>query len=105
MNGVGTTAATKQSDEEVGWSNYGSCADHWAPGKNVLSTKRGDGRHDYLLRDVHGLPARRWHGHALPLVQSHAPATLEGALQTSSELTDKKSKDGRPVQLVNAEPY
>jgi aqualysin 1 len=42
-NGIATVAATKESDEEAAFSNYGSCVDIWAPGVRILSTKRGGG--------------------------------------------------------------
>jgi subtilisin family serine protease len=42
-NGIATVAATDKSDKEASWSNYGPCVDVWAPGTNILSTKKGGG--------------------------------------------------------------
>lgn len=41
--GVLVVAATDSNDAETSWSNYGDCVDVWAPGLNILSTKKGGG--------------------------------------------------------------
>jgi subtilisin family serine protease len=42
-NGILTVGATNKKDKRASFSNYGKCVDIWAPGVNILSTKRGGG--------------------------------------------------------------
>lgn len=43
VNGIITVGAVDTSDKAPYWSNWGACVDLWAPGVNILSTKKGGG--------------------------------------------------------------
>ena len=100
-NGVVTVAATASDDSEPSWSNYGSCVDIWAPGVNVLSTRRGGG-----TTTMSGTSMASPHvagSAALYLSGNTAsdPASTEGALKAYSVATSKSSKDGAAIRLVS----
>jgi subtilisin family serine protease len=102
-NGIVTTAATNQADKESSWSNFGSCVDLWAPGANILSTKLGGG-----TTTMSGTSMASPHvgGTGALYLSDHpndSPVTVENVLKTTSELTDKKSKNGARIRLVDAE--
>jgi subtilisin family serine protease len=104
-NGVMTVAATDQSDKEASWSNYGSCVDIWAPGVNILSTKRGGG-----TTTMSGTSMASPHagGTGALYLASHtgaSPATVESALKADAVSPGTTSKDGRPIVLVYAGKY
>jgi subtilisin family serine protease len=104
-NGIVTIAATRRSDKETSWSNFGRCVDRWAPGKKILSTKIGGGN-----KRMSGTSMAAPHagGTAALYLSSHPhvpPAIVESVLRKGSERTDEKSKDGRRIRLVNAGRY
>jgi aqualysin 1 len=104
-NGIVTIAATRRSDVETPWSNFGRCVDLWAPGKKILSTKRGGGNR--LMSGTSMAAPHAGGTAALYLAgRPHAlPANVESVLKGDSKRTDKKSKDGRRIRLVNAGRY
>ncbi len=104
-DGVMTTAATDSNDEEASWSNYGSCVDVWAPGVGILSTKQGGGTTtlsgtSMAAPHVGGTGARY-----LAAYSDASAAAVEAALKAVVESTETLSKDGEPVELVNAGPF
>lgn len=103
-NGVMTTAATDSGDNEAGWSNYGSCVDVWAPGVNILSTKKGGG-----TTTMSGTSMAAPHaGGAGALFLSHGNASasvVEDNLKSTAVGTTKVSKDGRQIKVVYAGAY
>ena len=104
-NGIVTIAATRRSDVETPWSNFGRCVDLWAPGKKILSTKRGGGNR---LMSGTSMAAPHAGGTAALYLAGHPhalPANVESVLKGDSKRTDKKSKDGRRIRLVNAGRY
>lgn len=96
-NGIMTVAATDSAEKETSWSNYGNCVDIWAPGADVLSTKKGGGTTTMSgtsMASPHGAG-----GGALYL-SSHTgatPSTVEGALTSAATTTSNTSKDGRTI--------
>jgi subtilisin family serine protease len=83
-NGIMTVAATNSSDGATSWSNYGSCVDLWAPGANILSTKKGGG-----TTTMSGTSMAAPHvggGATLYLSRNTAasPTTVEGALKAAA---------------------
>jgi serine protease len=104
-NGVITTAATDQADDEASWSNYGTCVDIWAPGVNIVSTKLGGGTTtmsgtSMASPHVAGTAARY-----LALHPSATPADVEAGLESDALTPGTFSKDGRAIELVNAGSY
>jgi aqualysin 1 len=96
-NGIATVAATNSSDKEASWSNYGSCVDIWAPGVNILSTKKGGG-----TTTMNGTSMATPHvagGGALYLSTntSASPSSVEEALKNAAQPTGTTSKDGRAI--------
>jgi aqualysin 1 len=97
-NGIATVAATNSSDKEASWSNYGSCVDIWAPGVNILSTKKGGG-----TTTMSGTSMATPHvagGGALYLSTnaSASPSSVESALMSAAQPTGTTSKDGRTIK-------
>ena len=83
-NGIMTVAATNSSDGKWSQSNYGSCVDLWAPGANILSTKKGGGT---IIKNGTSMAAPHvGGGAALYLSRNTAasPATVEGALKAAA---------------------
>jgi subtilisin family serine protease len=104
--GVITTAAIDSTDHEASWSNYGPCVDLWAPGVSILSTKLGGGTTtmsgtSMASPHVAGTAARY-----LALSTAATAADVEAGLKTDATLTaGTVSKDGRPIEVVNAGSY
>jgi subtilisin family serine protease len=104
-NGIVTIAATKRSDMEPSWSNFGRCVDLWAPGKKILSTKMGGGNR---LMSGTSMAAPHAGGTAALYLSNHPhvpSAIVESVLRWDSERTGEKSKDGRRIRLVDASRY
>jgi aqualysin 1 len=106
-NGIVTTAATDSSDEEARFSNYGRCVDLWAPGVSILSTKRGGGTAkmsgtSMATPHVGGTAALYLSD---PTRAGTTPAAVESTLKADSEPTLTRSKDRRPIELVDASGY
>ena len=102
MNGVVTTAALDINDNEASWSNFGSCVDIWAPGVNILSTRRGGG-----TTTMSGTSMASPHvgGAAAVYLSSNptaSPAAVEDALKSSAVATGTTSKSGAPIKRVCA---
>jgi subtilisin family serine protease len=104
-NGIATVAATNNSDAETSWSNYGSCVDIWAPGKDILSTKKGGGTTTMSGTSMAAPHVGGTGALYLSSNTSASAATVEGALKTDSVLTGTTSKDGGPIRLVYAGNY
>ena len=99
-NGILTVAATDMSDNEASWSNYGSCVDIWAPGVNILSTKKGGGTTTMSgtsMASPHGAG-----GGALYLSRntSATPSAVESALKTAAQATGTSSKDSTAIKRL-----
>lgn len=101
-SGVVTTAATDSANKEASFSNYGACVDIWAPGVNILSTKKGGG-----TTTLSGTSMAAPHvGGTSALYLSKntvaSPATVEGALKAAAKTPGTTSKDGRVISLLYA---
>jgi subtilisin family serine protease len=99
-NGIMTTAALDSNDNEASWSNFGSCVDIWAPGVNILSTRRGGG-----TTTMSGTSMASPHvgGAAAVYLSSHTTATpsaVESALKGSAVTTGTTSKNGAAIKVV-----
>lgn len=103
-NGIMTTAATDDGNNEASWSNYGGCVDVWAPGVNVLSTKKGGG-----TTTLSGTSMASPHvggGGALYLSgHTASPAEVESALKGAAISTGTYSKDGSPIFRLNVSGF
>ena len=84
-NGITTVAATKTSNKELSWSNYGTCVDIWAPGKKIISTGIGGGT--TTMSGTSMAAAHVGGGAALYLSRNTtaSPATVEGALRSGGK--------------------
>jgi aqualysin 1 len=102
-NGIVTTAATTRRDKEPRWSNFGSCVDLWAPGTNILSTRLGGSTTTMSGTSMASPHVGGTGALYLSDYPSDSPVTVENVLKTTSELTGKKSKNGAPIRLVDAE--
>jgi subtilisin family serine protease len=107
-NGIVTTAATRRSNEEVSWSNFGRCVDIWAPGKNILSTKLGGGTTTFsgtsmAAPHVGGTAALYYF--SLPGNADATPKEVETDLRAKSTVPGTESESGRKIRLVNARDY
>lgn len=101
-NGIMTTAATDQNDQEAYFSNFGSCVDIWAPGVNILSTKKGGGT---TTMSGTSMASPHTGGTGALYLSSHtgaSPTTVESALKSSAEKPGTLSKDTRPITLLYA---
>ncbi len=104
-NGVMTTAATDSNNEEASWSNYGRCVDIWAPGVNILSTRKGGGT---TTMSGTSMAAPHVGGTGALYLSSHtgaSPATVENAIKFGAADTFTTSKDGQSIQLDDAGGY
>jgi aqualysin 1 len=104
-DGVMTTAATGQTDQEASWSNYGGCVDVWAPGVGILSTQSGGGTTSLsgtsmASPHVAGVGARYLSG-----ATGHSAAQVEQGLKATATSTGTSSKDHRAITLVQAGSY
>jgi hypothetical protein len=98
-NGIVTVAATKTSNKEPSWSNYGSCVDIWAPGASILSTGIGGGT---TTMSGTSMSAAHVGGGAALYVSSHRgvnPSVVEGVLKRAAKRPDTKRKDVRSILL------
>ena len=100
--GVMTVAATDSSDQEAGFSNYGSCVDLWAPGVSIPSLKIGGG-----VAVMSGTSMASPHaGGAAALYWARYPsstaASVVSTLKTLAVSTGTFSKDGRAVRRLSA---
>ena len=101
-SGVTTTAATDSGNGEASFSNFGSCVDVWAPGVDVLSTKKGGGTTTFSGTSM---ASPHTGGAGALYLSTHAgasPATVEGAIEAAATAPGTASKDGRQIQLLNA---
>ena len=101
-DGVTTTAATDPANKEASFSNFGSCVDVWAPGVDVLSTKKGGGTTTFSGTSM---ASPHTGGAGALYLSTHAgagPATVEGAIKSAATATGTASKDGRQIQLLDA---
>lgn len=99
-DGIMTTAALDSNDNEASWSNFGSCVDIWAPGVNILSTRRGGG-----TTTMSGTSMASPHvgGAAAVYLSSYttaSPAAVESALKGSAVATGTTSKNGAAIKIV-----
>lgn len=104
-NGVMTTAATDQNDQDPNWSNFGPCVDIWAPGVSILSTKKGGGT---TTMSGTSMAAPHVGGTGALYLSSHtgaSAATVESKLKADAVTTDTTSNDGQPITLVYARWY
>jgi len=104
-NGVMTTAATDQSDQDPSWSNFGPCVDIWAPGVSILSTKKGGGT---TTMSGTSMAAPHVGGTGALYLSSDtaaSAATVESQLKTDAVTTSTTSNDGQPIKLVYAGLY
>jgi aqualysin 1 len=98
-NGIATVAATKTSNKEPSWSNYGSCVDIWAPGASILSTAIGGGT---TTMSGTSMSAAHVGGGAALYLSSHRgvnPSVVEGVLKRAAKRPDTKRKDVRSILL------
>jgi subtilisin family serine protease len=96
-NGIVTVAATDSAEKEASWSNYGSCVDIWAPGVNVISTRKSGG-----TTTMSGTSMAAPHvggGGALYLSThpSSTPTEVETAMRSAAHLTGTLSKNAAPI--------
>jgi subtilisin family serine protease len=103
-NGVVTVAATDSNNKEASWSNFGPCVDIWAPGVNILSTKRNGG-----TTTMSGTSMATPHvtgAAALYLfTRGASPAGIETALKSSATTPGTLSKSGSLLSLLNVSTY
>lgn len=99
-DGVMTTAATDQSDQDPSWSNFGPCVDIWAPGVSILSTKKGGGT---TTMSGTSMAAPHVGGTGALYLSSHtaaSAATVESQLKTDAVTTGTTSNDGQPIKRI-----
>lgn len=104
-DGVMTTAATDQSDQDPSWSNFGSCVDIWAPGVSILSTKLKGGT---TTMSGTSMAAPHVGGTGALYLSSNtaaSAATVEGQLKADAVKTSTTSNGGQPIQLVYTGKY
>jgi aqualysin 1 len=101
--GLISTAATDSLDRGASFSNFGTCVDMWAPGVNVLSTKRGGGTISY---NGTSMASPHVAGAAVAELSfgPKSPAQVEQALQSRADASaNTKSKDGATIRIVQAQ--
>jgi len=101
-NGVMTVAATDSADKEPSWSNFGNCVDAWAPGVDILSTRKGGGT---TTMSGTSMAAPHAGGTAALYLSGHAgasAASVEAALAVASISTGTASKDGAAIARIDA---
>ena len=104
-NGIITTAATDSTDKEASWSNFGTCVDIWAPGVNILSTRKGGG-----TTTMSGTSMASPHvagAVALYLAKNGitGPTQVEAALESAAPATGTTSKSGAAIHIVNVSSF
>lgn len=104
-NGIMTTAATDRDDQEAFFSNFGSCVDIWAPGVDILSTKRGGGTTTLSGTSMASPHAGGTGALYLSKNTGASPSSVESALKADAKSTGTISKDTRPISLVYAGGY
>ncbi len=101
-NGVMTIAATDSADKEPSWSNFGTCVDAWAPGVDILSTRKGGGT---TTMSGTSMAAPHAGGTAALYLSGHtgaSAASVEAALSAALIFTGTTSKDGAAIARINA---
>jgi len=101
-NGIMTTGATDANDNDPSWSNFGSCVDIWAPGVNILSTRRGGGT---TTMSGTSMAAPHVSGTAALYLSQNplaTPAQVESALKANALSTGTTSNGVQPINLVYA---
>ncbi len=104
-NGIMTVAATDQSDAETSWSNYGSCVDIWAPGRSILSTRRGGGTTTMSGTSMASPHGAGGGGLYLSSHTSASASTVESAVKSAATTTANKSKDGKSIVRENVDVF
>lgn len=82
-----TVGATNQFDEETDFSNFGECLEIYAPGKEIVSAKRGGGN---VALDGTSMAAPHVTGVAALYKAEHPNAT---PAEVQDFLEDKSTKD------------
>jgi hypothetical protein len=103
-NGIATVAATNQEDNETSWSNHGSCVDIWAPGKDILSMKRGGGK---TTKSGTSIASAHVGGGAALYLSSNTtarPTTIESALKTDATGAGT-SEGGTEIRRLDVSDY
>jgi subtilisin family serine protease len=95
-----SVAATDIANQEASFSNFGPCVDIWAPGVNIISTKRISGTAtlsgtSMATPHVTGTAALFWAVH-----RGSTPSDVEAALRAFARPTGTVSKGGTPITLV-----
>jgi subtilisin family serine protease len=101
-NGIMTTGATDQSDNDPSWSNFGSCVDIWAPGVNILSTRLGGGTTTMSGTSMAAPHAGGTAALYLSKNPGATPAAVETALKTNALSTGTTSNGGQAIELIYA---
>lgn len=99
-NGIVTVAATDGSDWEAPFSNYGSCVDIWAPGVDIVSTRKGGGTTRMSGTSVaapHAAGGAALYRSRRPAV---GPSGVEGKLKQSAARPLLWSKSGGPIRRL-----
>jgi aqualysin 1 len=107
-DGVMTVAATDANNQETSWSNFGLCVDIWAPGANILSTRRGGGTATMSGTSMASPHVAGTAALYLSLAGNagKTPAAVETALKSSALPTGTYSKlDTDEITLLNAATY
>ena len=104
-DGVLSVAAIDTSNNEPSFSNFGNCVDVWAPGVNILSTRKGGG-----TTTLSGTSMATPHGTGTAglYLSSNAlasPVAVENALKADVKSTGTISKDGTAIRLLQAGKY
>ncbi len=104
-NGIMTTGALDSSDQDPSWSNFGSCLDIWAPGVNILSTKKGGGTTTMSgtsMASPHVAGTAALYRAQNP---SASPDAVESRLRRDGTATGTKANDGHAITRVDASKY
>ena len=105
-NGIMTVAATNMNNGDPAWSNFGSCVDIWAPGVDILSTKKGGGT---TTMSGTSMAAPHVGGGGALYLSTHtaaSPSSVEEALKAKATNTGKLSNDQqREITLENVSTF